>query len=80
MTTKTPTAEFEVLLSEYPEDSRIEKLYNYAVKLERLAEVTAQFKESLEDGYATLSEQKYAFSKVGEVYEEYEMYVDNFTK
>ena len=76
--TKTPTTEYKELLREYSSDPRIQELFSYTVKLERIAEVAGQYKESLEDRYATAGEQEYALTRLEEVYEEYEMYLDNF--
>ena len=62
--TKTPTTEYKELLREYSSDPRIQELFSYTVKLERIAEVAG--------------EQEYALTRLEEVYEEYEMYLDNF--
>ena len=65
-------------MKEYSGAPRIQELFSYTVKLERIAEVTGQYKESLDDRYATAGEQEFALTRLEEVYEEYEMYLDNF--
>ena len=78
MTKATPITEYKNILEEQLEDPKLRELFSYVVKLEKIAEVTGQYKDIVEDEYCTPGEQEYVLSRLEEAYEEYEMYLDNF--
>jgi len=58
-------------------EEKIEEFCNYIGKLERLAEVTAKYRETVEDDYSTYGEQEFALEKLEEAFEEYQMFLGN---
>ena len=70
-------SEYKDLLVPHVEDTKLKKLFDYVGKLERLAEVTAEFRDIVTDNYSSATEQQYAFEKLGEAYQEYEIFKEN---
>ena len=48
------------------------------IKLKRIAETATQFKETYTDKFASFNEKEYAFEKLGESLEEYELFLEGY--
>ena len=70
-------SEYKNLLVPHVDDAKLKKLFDYVGKLERLAEVAAELRETISDSYSSTTEQEYAFEKLDEAYEEYEFFLEN---
>ncbi len=47
-------------------------------KLQRVAEVAIQYRETYNDEHASHNEVEYAFEKLGEVLQEYELFLEGY--
>ena len=69
--------EYKSLIKENPNDEKVEELFGYVSKLERLAFASAGLKEAIEDTHATNSEYELAYEKLDEAFDEYELFLGN---
>jgi|TARA_Y100000310_G_C20453950_1_gene702121 hypothetical protein len=67
------TAE-RITTSELP----LEELVKKAAKLERIAEVAAQVRDTYKDAFASYNEKEYVLEKLGESLEEYELFLEGY--
>jgi len=56
----------------------LEELVKKAAKLERIAEVAAQVRDTYKDVYASYNEKEYVLEKLGESLEEYELFLEGY--
>ena len=68
---------YEGLLSEHVQKDEIKTLFTYLNKLERIAEVIAEYRQVVSDVHASHAEEDFAYDKLETVYEEYEFFLDN---
>ena len=66
------TAE-RITTSELP----LEELVKKAAKLERIAEVAAQVRDTYKDAFASYNEKQYVLEKLGETIQEYELFLEH---
>jgi|TARA_R110002020_G_scaffold63810_1_gene169930 hypothetical protein len=69
--------EYKNLIKENPNDEKVEELFGYVSKLERLAVASASLKEAIEDAYATSGEYDLAYERLDEAFDEYELFLGN---
>ena len=74
----------EILLSEYRElltsnveRGKLSEFFTYLDRVERLVELTTEFREIANDGYSSANEEQYALQKLDEAFEEYELFLNN---
>ena len=75
--TQAQKTEYKQLLAKKLDSEKIKELFEYVDKLERIAEITAQYCEIVNDNYSTFTEQEYALEKVEEVFQEYQFFIGN---
>lgn len=75
--TQAQKTEYKQLLAKKLDSEKIKELFEYVDKLERIAEITAQYCEIVNDSYSTFTEQEYALEKVEEVFQEYQFFIGN---
>ena len=68
---------YRQLLNEELDNGKVEELFDYVSKLERIAEVTSEYREALKDINCTASEENYVLDKLDEAFEEYEIFLNN---
>jgi len=68
---------YRQLLNEELDNGKVEELFDYVSKLERIAEVTSEYRETLKDINCTASEENYVLDKLDEAFEEYEIFLNN---
>jgi hypothetical protein len=68
---------YRQLLNEELDNGKVEELFDYVSKLERIAEVTSEYREALKDSNCTASEENYVLDKLDEAFEEYEIFLNN---
>ncbi len=56
----------------------LEELLEKSIKLERIAELASQLIETHKDEFASYNEIEYAFEKLGETIEEYELFLEGY--
>jgi len=56
----------------------LEELVKKAAKLERIAEVAAQVRDTYKDAFASYNEKEYVLEKLGESLEEYELFLEGY--
>ena len=74
----------EILLSEYRElltsnveSGKLSAFFTYLDRVERIVELTSEFREIANDGYSSANEEQYALQKLDEAFEEYELFLNN---
>ena len=75
--TTAQLSEFRQVILELTDDKKVNELFNYVGKLERLKEVVDQYREVINDEYSSHSEKTIAFEKLTEVCDEYDIFLDN---
>ena len=75
--TQKQLTRYRQLLNEELDNGKVKELFDYVSKLERIAEVTSEYREALKDAYCTTSEENYALDKLDEAFEEYEIFLNN---
>ena len=68
------------LFKEELDNKALDKLIEYINKLERIVEVTEEYREAIKDAYCTASEENYVLDKLDEAFEEYEIFINNMEK
>tara|TARA_R100000008_G_C3581493_1_gene168858 strand:- start:1590 stop:1841 length:252 start_codon:yes stop_codon:yes gene_type:complete len=68
---------YEGLLSEHMQKDEINQLFTYLNKLERIAEVTTEYRNIVSDIHASNAEENFVYDKLETVCEEYEFFLDN---
>jgi len=56
----------------------LEELIKKNAKLERIAEVAAQVRDTYKDAFASYNEKEYVLEKLGESLEEYELFLEGY--
>jgi len=76
----------EILLSEYREiltnnveGDKLGAFFTYLDKVERIVELTTEFREIISDIDSSNTEEEYALQKLDEAFEEYEFFLDNLS-
>ena len=75
--TQNQLTRYRQLLNEELDNGKVRELLDYVGKLERIAEVTAEYREVLNGGPYTASEEDYILDKLDEAFEEYEIFLNN---
>ena len=75
--TQNQLTRYRQLLNEELDNGKVKELFDYVSKLERIAEITSEYREALKDAYCTASEESYVLDKLDEAFEEYEIFLNN---
>ena len=75
--TTAQLSEFRQVILDEGSEEKVNELFNYVGKLERLKEVVDQYREVINDEYSSHSEKTIAFEKLTEVCDEYDIFLDN---
>ena len=75
--TQNQLTRYKQLFNEELDNGKVKELLDYVGKLERIAEVTSEYREALNGGDYTASEEDYILDKLDEAFEEYEIFLNN---
>ncbi len=75
--TQNQLMRYRQFLNEQLDNRKVEELFSYVGKLERIAEITAEYREVINDNYSSVSEEDFVLDKLDKAFEEYEIFLNN---
>jgi len=75
--TQNQLMRYRQFLNEELDNRKVEELFSYVGKLERIAEITAEYREVINDNYSSVSEEDFVLDKLDKAFEEYEIFLNN---
>ncbi len=75
--TQNQLMRYRQFLNEQLDNRKVEELFSYVGKLERIAERTAEYREVINDNHSSVSEEDFVLDKLDKAFEEYEIFLNN---
>ena len=75
--TQNQLMRYRQFLNEQLDNRKVEELFSYVGKLERIAEITAEYREVINDNNSSVSEEDFVLDKLDKAFEEYEIFLNN---
>ena len=75
--TQNQLMRYRQFLNEQLDNRKVEELFSYVGKLERIAEITAEYREVINDNHSSVSEEDFVLDKLDKAFEEYEIFLNN---